>query len=439
MSEPRLWSIRSWRYAFPAGVISQLGDIVFDLTVVLWISTDIAAGQPWAPAAVSGVLIAAALPILLVGPIAGVYADRVDRHRMLVRSNAVQAVAIASLLLVPVLEGRLGVVVSLGWVYAAIAVSNAAGQFFNQALLAMIAKTVPDDMRTRAFSARGSAASVLRIVGPPLAAPLLFTAGVEWALLINAASFAASSLLLRQTSWDSRPEQSATEGSFWASVAGGARAVRRNRVLLAICASVTVATLGTGAITVLEVFYVTDVLHQDAGILGLMSMAFAVGTLLGVVAAPRAERRLGATAIYLGGMALMGLLLIGYSLTVRLGPAMVLYFLTAIPLGMVNTVLSPLVMRSIPPDLLGRSMVVLNVFPTLASLTAMGATGWLVSTLLSGVDATVLGVHFGPVDTVFAAGGVLILATAVGVAPPILRAHRATSPELSARESAITH
>lgn len=439
MSEQRLWSIRTWRYAFPAGVVSRLGDIVFDLTVVLWISTEIAAGQSWAPAAVSGVLIAAALPLLLVAPLAGVYADRMDRHRMLVRSNAVQAVSIGSLLLVPLLDDRLGVVAELIWVYVAIAVSNAAGQFFNQAWIAMIAKTVPDEARTRAFSAQGSAASVLRIVGPPLAAPLLFTAGVEWALLINAASFAVSSLLLRQTSWDSAPEPSATEGSFWASMADGARAVRANRVLLAICAAVTVITLGTGAITVLEVFYVTDVLHREAGILGLMSMAFAVGTLLGVAAAPRVERRFGATAVFLGGIALMGVLLIGYSLTVRLGPAMVLYFLTAVPIGMVNTVLSPLVLRSIPQALLGRSMVVLNMFPTIASLTAMGATGWLVSSLLSGVDATVLGLHFGPVDTVFTAAGVLIVCTALAVGRPILRAQRPAAADLSASQSAMAH
>jgi MFS family permease len=105
LSEPnpatRLWSIPAWRYAFPAALVSRLGDIVFDVTVVLWISTGIARDQDWAPAAVSGVLIAAAVPVLVVGPLAGVYVDRHDRHRILVLSNLVQSVAIGSLLLVP--------------------------------------------------------------------------------------------------------------------------------------------------------------------------------------------------------------------------------------------------------------------------------------------------------------------------------------------------
>src|SRR5690348_18470932 len=56
--------------------VSYLGDFVFDTTLVVWIATQLAVGQPWAPLAVSGVLVAATLPIFLVGPIAGVFVDR---------------------------------------------------------------------------------------------------------------------------------------------------------------------------------------------------------------------------------------------------------------------------------------------------------------------------------------------------------------------------
>jgi MFS family permease len=59
--------------------VSYLGDFVFDTTIVLWISTVIARSQSWAPAAVGGVLIAAAVPTLLLGPVAGVFVDRWNR------------------------------------------------------------------------------------------------------------------------------------------------------------------------------------------------------------------------------------------------------------------------------------------------------------------------------------------------------------------------
>lgn len=40
-----------------AGGVSSVGDFVFDTTVLLWITTVLARGQPWAPAAAPGVLI----------------------------------------------------------------------------------------------------------------------------------------------------------------------------------------------------------------------------------------------------------------------------------------------------------------------------------------------------------------------------------------------
>jgi hypothetical protein len=207
VAPPRLWSIPAWRYAFPAALVSRLGDVVFDITVVLWISTIIARGETWAPAAVSGVLIAAAVPILVVGPLAGVYVDRHDQHQVLVVSNLLQAAAIASLLLIPMVGDGLSTPWKLAWIYAAIAVANAAGQFFTQARLVMIRRTIPDGLRTTAFSVQGSANNVVYIIGPPLAAPLLFTTGVGWALAIDAASFLVSSVLLQIVRWDSAPGQ----------------------------------------------------------------------------------------------------------------------------------------------------------------------------------------------------------------------------------------
>jgi hypothetical protein len=67
--------------------ISSIGDYAWDTALVLWIATFLAKGRSWAPLAVSGVLLAAALPQIVVGPIAGVFVDRLDKRRTMIAAT----------------------------------------------------------------------------------------------------------------------------------------------------------------------------------------------------------------------------------------------------------------------------------------------------------------------------------------------------------------
>ena len=74
----------------------------------------------------------------------------------------------------------------------------------------------------------------------------------------------------------------------------GARAVAANRMLMAIVVAVTVVTFASAATNVLDVFFVTDVLHSDASLLGVIGMSYAFGALVGTISAPWIERRINA-------------------------------------------------------------------------------------------------------------------------------------------------
>src|SRR5689334_17309542 len=60
--------------------ISLVGDILFDTVLTLWIGTQLR-NQSYAPLAISGIALAAALPALVVSPFAGVFVDRWQKHR----------------------------------------------------------------------------------------------------------------------------------------------------------------------------------------------------------------------------------------------------------------------------------------------------------------------------------------------------------------------
>ncbi len=80
--------------------ISSIGDFFFTTTITLWVATQLARGQSWTPLAVSWVVLASVIPLLLVGPIAGVFVDRWDKRRTMLYMDAVRAGIVTLLLLV---------------------------------------------------------------------------------------------------------------------------------------------------------------------------------------------------------------------------------------------------------------------------------------------------------------------------------------------------
>ena len=68
---------------------------------------------------------ASAAPSLLVGLVAGVFVDRMDRKRIMITADVIRAVLVFSIpLLVPL---------NIAWLYVIVALSSAVGQFFDPA------------------------------------------------------------------------------------------------------------------------------------------------------------------------------------------------------------------------------------------------------------------------------------------------------------------
>lgn len=80
--------------------ISTVGDYAFDTTLVLWVATVLGRGEPWAPVAVSGVMITAGAAVFVIGPLAGVFVDRWDRRRTMLGTEVVRGILVALLTVV---------------------------------------------------------------------------------------------------------------------------------------------------------------------------------------------------------------------------------------------------------------------------------------------------------------------------------------------------
>src|SRR5262249_33850693 len=96
---------RNFALLWAGQLISTLGDTVLDTSLVLWFATGGGADRAWAPLAVSGLLAAATLPVLLLRPLAGVLVDRWDKRRALLVMDALHALLIALLLALTAIPG----------------------------------------------------------------------------------------------------------------------------------------------------------------------------------------------------------------------------------------------------------------------------------------------------------------------------------------------
>lgn len=403
---------REYAKLWLAGAISQIGDYVFDVTVVLWVAVILARGKPWAPAAVSGVIAAVLVVTVVVGPFAGVFADRWDHRRTMMACDAARTVLIGGLAALPLLPaGTLAVSGQLACIYAVVVVSTAISRFFTPARFAIVAAIVEPAKRAKAASIGQATAAMAGMIGPPLAAPLLFGSGVVWALVIDAASFGLSFLAIAAVRAPAAApvHRRAQAGSgVWTELRTGAGLVIGSRVLLAIVVSSMVANFGAYLLNTLNVFFLTHNLHARASLFGLLDPAFGIGAVLGAVLAGALGQRLGLSRIFWTGLLGTGLMIVAYSRTSAFVAGLALILILAVPLSALNTVVAPIIMRSVPQEALGRVYALIQPAVQVMSVVAVAIAGWLSSSVLNGLHADVLGIHLGTYDTIFGLAGLLI-------------------------------
>src|SRR5918997_1690525 len=168
--------VRSPRY-FPlwlGQLVSTFGDTLHYIALVVLVFQLTGQGV-----AVAALVAAEILPVLVLGPIAGVIIDRFSRKSVLIGADLFRA----------------ALVLSLAWPQGAwhaylVAAGLAAGNtFFNPAVQAGIPTLTTEDQRLAANSVAWSTGRLVQIVASATAGGLVALLGTGPAFLLNAASF----------------------------------------------------------------------------------------------------------------------------------------------------------------------------------------------------------------------------------------------------------
>jgi MFS family permease len=191
--------IRDFRLLWGGSVISALGTWLLVLAIpahVLLVTGSLRD---------TGLTLAAQyLPVLVLGPVAGVLTDRWDRRRLMIATSLFRAGAVAVMLL--------GTTPGRYWVlYAALIAESSAGVLYLPAWQARTPAIVgTGTLLSSANSLNALADGAVRLIGGPLGGILLAAVGVRWLILADAVSYLASAAANTATS---RPSAATSRSS----------------------------------------------------------------------------------------------------------------------------------------------------------------------------------------------------------------------------------
>ena len=280
-------SIKPFRRLWVALSLSSLGDWLSILALIALAPTLTHGSDVAKSSSVGGVWLVTLLPALLLGPIAGALADRLDRRMTMIVGDVVRGLLFISIPLFP----------NLTWIFVAKFLAGVASQFWNPACSASVPNLVPRDKLERAnqlsqLMTYGTAPLavgvfvVLSLVATGLShvTPLFHTNNVDLALYFNGASYFVSAVTvytLRQIGKRSASgaiSVPSTAKAIWE----GWRFIRNTPVVRGLVIGMLGAFSAAGVVVGLAYTYVTQTLHGGSAGWGLVFAAIFIGMAIGM-------------------------------------------------------------------------------------------------------------------------------------------------------------
>jgi MFS family permease len=398
--------IRNFRYYFAGQLISQIGT---------WIQT---VAQGWLVlrlshnngAALGIVTSLQFTPTLFAGAWAGVLADRVDKRRLLIITQALSALFTGILAALVVTDA-----VQLWMVYLLSFLLGTATTFDTPARQAFASEMVAPDDLTNAVSLNSMVFNVSRIVGPAIAGIVIAVASVGACFVLNAVSFLAAIAglwLIRPAELHLAPPVARAKGQVREGFTYAWRTPELRRAFLVIA---LVGTFAFGSFLILGPLLAKIAFHGNAGTYGAMTSVLGAGSLVGSLVA--ASRSRPTPLLTYGSCIGLGVLTLATAAAPTLALELPLLGLTGIVFMVFLSAMTSNLQLTSLPSMRGRVMA-------LWALLTMG------STPIGGPIIGFAAEHFGP-RVGYSIGGVAaVVAGSLALAVPMLRG-RGTEPTVN--------
>ncbi|GHO78500.1 MFS transporter [Ktedonobacter sp. SOSP1-85] len=345
-------SHRSFRLLFLGQAISNLGDWLNYLAIISIIVYRWHLGAN-ALAAFSIVMF---LPMVLLGPVAGVWVDRWPRKATMIVCDLVRA----------------GLVLCLVWasniyiMLVLVVLASAVSTFFDPAKQALIRGAVPEEDLLSANSLSQTMFQVAKILGPALGGIIVLLGGAYAAFVCDSVSFLASALFLSflprlvlPAATNAEEKEAPARGKFWLEFRAGFAFILQRRLLLAAVLSTSVALFIIGTFDSMSALAL-QALGFDSSLFGFAVGSIGLGTVLGGLIVGQWGKRFSPLRLMASGDigvgVMIGLIGLGIIIQLHIWPPFwtILWLLGGLAVAAMIVPYGYLLQKETPPEMMGR-------------------------------------------------------------------------------------
>jgi predicted MFS family arabinose efflux permease len=330
------------------------------------------------------------LPIILFSLVGGVFADRLDRRKMLLGSQYIQMTcAFVLALLFYTHTVRIWEILSLSFIVGL-------GQSFGgPAYSALLPTLVPAEDLANAIAMNSIQFNLARVLGPALGGLAYAAVGATWCFTLNGVSYLAVIASLMVIQVKVFPQKS-TE-SVLKSMREGIRFIRQREGLSALVVLAFATTLLGFSLTAFLPVIVRTVFHSGPKTYQLLLVCSGAGSIVGALMVAASEKLKQQGYIVLLALIGLGITISGFALSRFLPLSCVLIFISGAVMMASASLLLSLVQLIVSDQMRGRVMSVYNLAFRLGIPVGSLALGKLIplvgiSSALAGTGVVLIGI-----------------------------------------------
>jgi MFS family permease len=239
------------------------------------------------------------VPSLIFSVHAGAWSDRSGRRRyIMIAADVARFLLLASVPIAYALN-----VLTLPQLFLVVFGIGCFSVFFNVSSTALFGFIVTPDQYVQAQSLVNGGQQVALLGGPSAAGFIIQSVTAPLAIIVDAASFLVSAVMLSRI----RPEEpSPDRAAAGSQTTEGMRFIRNNSIIRPILSAAATINFSTSITQALYVIYIIRDLHVSPGVIGFLLAASAFGGVIGSIVAPRFSRRFGVGRALVFGCILYG-------------------------------------------------------------------------------------------------------------------------------------